>query len=330
MLKHLLFSLLLCLLFPLSNAAQASQDTFVRGEEIIFVDSLIGEMPGEFPRKWDLFRGTAENGLFEGKPVITSTATTTTIFPLMDREDYLPEEGWTLEFDVYFPHRVGHYQLNWNKRRAARPLRIRADQMTFNKQRHWMTGGTQLGWRHVAISYIKGSMKVWLDGVRVANAPKVGVELKNLEFQLYAPKANLDAGLQPVLTNVRLAKAKLSLYERLVTSGKLVFSNITFDTGKASLTQSSYAVIEEIANLLQDKPDLNVSIEGHTDNVGDTASNQSLSEARAAAVKAALLKHGVSEDRLGVKGHGEQKPIASNTTDEGRAINRRVEIIRVN
>ena len=79
--------------------------------------------------------------------------------------------------------------------------------------------------------------------------------------------------------------------------------------------------------MLDEHPELNISIEGHTDNVGDNDMNQTLSEERAEAVRKQLITMGIKEDRLTSKGFGESKPIDTNDTPEGRAENRRVEIL---
>ena len=103
---------------------------------------------------------------------------------------------------------------------------------------------------------------------------------------------------------------------------------INFDTGKAEIKTESVPVLEQIVKLLKDNPSLNVSIEGHTDNVGTAAANKVLSEQRAKAVMAAVVKGGVAATRLGAVGWGQEKPVSDNRTDEGRAKNRRVEIVK--
>jgi outer membrane protein OmpA-like peptidoglycan-associated protein len=83
-----------------------------------------------------------------------------------------------------------------------------------------------------------------------------------------------------------------------------------------------------MVKLLQDSPELVVEIQGHTDNTGDPAADQVLSEQRATAVKSALTAEGIAANRLTAKGYGLTKPIADNSTPEGRAKNRRVELVK--
>ena len=102
---------------------------------------------------------------------------------------------------------------------------------------------------------------------------------------------------------------------------------ITFDTGSAVLRGTLRDDLVALADNLNDFPDTTVDIIGHTDNVGDAGSNQRLSTRRAEAVYQVLLNAGVSGARMRAIGRGESEPKASNLTAEGRAANRRVEII---
>ena len=104
------------------------------------------------------------------------------------------------------------------------------------------------------------------------------------------------------------------------------FDQITFETDSAALTPDSADQIAQLATVLKEYPSINVSVEGHTDNIGDPAVNKKLSEDRAASVKAALIDKGVPADRVSSMGWGAEKPVASNDTEEGKLKNRRVEI----
>ena len=103
---------------------------------------------------------------------------------------------------------------------------------------------------------------------------------------------------------------------------------INFDTGKFDIKPESQPIIDQIAQLMQDNPDLKLSIEGHTDNVGTPQNNKVLSENRAKAVMNAVVSSGVDSSRLTSVGWGQERPIADNHTEDGRAKNRRVEIVK--
>ena len=103
---------------------------------------------------------------------------------------------------------------------------------------------------------------------------------------------------------------------------------IQFETGKDEIKTSSFPVLDQIAEEMKEKPQALLQINGHTDNVGSPKfNNQALSERRAAAVKNYLVKKGIAADRITTQGFGDTKPLVPNTTDENKALNRRVEFV---
>jgi OmpA-OmpF porin, OOP family len=103
---------------------------------------------------------------------------------------------------------------------------------------------------------------------------------------------------------------------------------INFDTGKATINPDSAATLDAAAGALKAAGDLTVEVAGHTDNVGTAEANLKLSQDRAQAVMAALVERGVKADRMTARGYGQTAPIADNRTEDGRAKNRRVELVR--
>ncbi|HON19224.1 MAG TPA: OmpA family protein, partial [Salinivirgaceae bacterium] len=124
-------------------------------------------------------------------------------------------------------------------------------------------------------------------------------------------------GYQEITKNVMLNK--------LAVGAKVVLNNIFFDFGKSTLHPSSYPELERIITMMNAYKTLVIEISGHTDNVGSAASNKRLSEQRAKAVVDYLVSKGIPASRLQYKGYGFEQPIADNSTEEGRAANRRVE-----
>ena len=118
-----------------------------------------------------------------------------------------------------------------------------------------------------------------------------------------------------------------NMFDALTRDGHIALY-INFDTGKSIIRDESKPIINQIVEMLKSNPDLKIGVEGHTDNVGTPASNKTLSEARAKSVVSAIVSLGIAADRLSPSGYGQDKPIGDNNTEEGRAKNRRVELVK--
>jgi outer membrane protein OmpA-like peptidoglycan-associated protein len=138
------------------------------------------------------------------------------------------------------------------------------------------------------------------------------------EVATFTQPFTLNIELQPIVQD--------STPGNMVPGSKpIVLRNVFFETGSASLRPESAAELDRLATLLTQSPLLRIQINGHTDNVGNDATNQNLSEQRAKAVQDYLISKNIATDRLKYKGFGETKPIDSNDTPEGKARNRRTE-----
>lgn len=127
---------------------------------------------------------------------------------------------------------------------------------------------------------------------------------------------------QVVLTAAELAKT-------LNDTGSIALHNILFDTGKATIRPESAPELQLVIDVLKADATLNLEIQGHTDNTGVKAANLTLSQQRAEAVRTYLIRTGgIAATRLTSAGFGDTKPVAPNTTDAGRAQNRRVELVK--
>lgn len=140
------------------------------------------------------------------------------------------------------------------------------------------------------------------------------VEVKVIELKDMEQKVEADAS---------------SMLDAINKTGRVAVYGINFDTGKSAIQESSEGVLNEVAKLLTDNADLKLRVEGHTDNQGKSKDNLELSKKRAAAVKAWLVKKGIEASRLSTDGFGDKKPVGDNKTDEGRAKNRRVELVKL-
>lgn len=144
-----------------------------------------------------------------------------------------------------------------------------------------------------------------------------GGENYNVEI---VEKAGMEQSIE--LNASALAKA-------LEANGSVAIHGILFDTGKATITPDSEKVLQTIGDVLKADAALRLEIQGHTDNVGQKAANQTLSQQRAEAVRQSLItRFGIAAARLTAAGFGDTKPVGPNTTEDGRALNRRVELVK--
>jgi OmpA-OmpF porin, OOP family len=149
---------------------------------------------------------------------------------------------------------------------------------------------------------------------------QIDLQSKGTYYYLYVVK--LMAMKQEVTADATAMGAAID------STGRVAVYGINFETGKTAILPESEPVLAEVQKLLEGRPDLKLRIEGHTDNTGSRAVNQPLSQKRAAAVAAWLVAHGIDADRLTSQGFADTKPVADNATEEGRAKNRRVELVK--
>ena len=337
---------------------------FVPGDEIFFEDNFEHERLGEFPLRWDLLDGYAETAQQKGRNVLAFTDNGLgQVIPLMkEKWDWLPEV-FTVEFDLYvapmnsgeeeestldmtisfgergdesyynasstvhFWYREdGSCNLNWNLLKpdgnnltgGEKMLGLNPGNSDYLEKDNPVVAGE---WNHFAFSFNKRAFKGYVNGVRIINVPMMKAPgylfFSSVAFYRYTG-----------LSNVRIAQGAVPLYDRLTSDGKIVSYAITFETGKADLKPESVIEINRVAKLMQEHPDLQFEVQGHCDNTGSDAVNDPLSQKRAEAIVAALVKQGIAESRLTAVGKGSHSPIAPNTTEEGRAKNRRVEFVK--
>lgn len=154
--------------------------------------------------------------------------------------------------------------------------------------------------------------------------------LKNAYVVEYTPQ---EYGLHTVKMSFCFPKDSLATefaYDNTPDVGSITLLNVFFDFNKSTLTKESKAAIDNVVTMLKAFPTMTIEVRGHTDNMNrtsDSTYNATLSERRAQAVREAIVRAGVDGKRVSAKGFGDAVPIASNDTDEGRALNRRTEFI---
>ena len=346
-----------------STAAPAqtgyAKTDFVPGDEIFFDDPVENEKVGEFPSHWNFLGGEeCEIVTVNGTQAIKLSGWCSEIAPLMKQKDYLPEE-FTVEFDVWSPTFYGssnndhldviffNEEVDPCVRVCFNPAGLSAEEKACQEENvdvlydfvspsdeEHHEGGTpgktaakyfQSGtWTRVQISFNKRAFKYYINGNRVVNLPNV---LKPTRMKIASVSA-CDEKDRFYLKNFRFAKGAVPLYDRLASDGKIVTYAITFDSGKATIKPESAVEINRIAKLMNEHPDLKFEVQGHCDATGSDKVNDPLSQKRAEAIVDALVKQGIDKARLTAVGKGSRVPIASNSTDEGRAKNRRVEFVK--
>lgn len=347
-------------------AIQAKSD-FVRGANVFFNDELKGEKLGEFPSRWDLLGGS-EVEVVNIKSLNSIKMEGGKIQPLMEEGEYLPEEftiefdflsqpaeegsGWDATLDFIFEgeghkqvfdirmspetHTLnnpggGYYGINWGWR-AETPNNgdVNGAVASGNIAKVFKKND----WNHIAISFNKRALKMYLNYQRIVNIPNMQ------QPRSWWMEGSSDSKKGVYVTNVVMAKGAVDLYDRNATdyssavekaieeTGKFVTNNILFETGKATLKPESMEEIRKVADYMKKVPSARFEVQGHTDNQGSDKVNDPLSQQRAEAVVKALEELGVDPFNLRPVGKGSHEPIADNSTDEGRAKNRRVEFVR--
>ena len=321
------------------QTAYAKTD-FVPGDVVIFDDPMDGEQLGEFPSMWELRRGETEVVEVNGKKAVQLKDRGTSIYPLMKNPRNFLGDVFTVEFDWFWPN--APYD-GYNTRLELYLCKADSDDEIFRLEKlikdgemtwYWQTtSGRQKGtkddavltpgeWHHIALSFNKRALKLYFDGVRQINLPNVS----EVPGWFYLALGNGNDALY--LTNFKICQGAVPLYDRLASEGKIVTYAITFDTGKATLKPEADVEINRIKGLMEQDPSLKFEVQGHCDNTGSDAVNDPLSQKRAEAIVARLVEMGIAKDRLSADGKGSHEPIADNSTEEGRAKNRRVEFVK--
>lgn len=150
-------------------------------------------------------------------------------------------------------------------------------------------------------------------------SPMAYFYIDNVEVRRFSSDTNYNCDLNEL--------PKIAAFDgSLPESGRVVLDNLNFEFDKAIILEESFYELNQLVALLLSRPYLKIVLNGHTDNKGGVEYNQNLSKQRAEAVKYYLVAKGVSRMRITTKGYGSSVPITSNNTDEGQALNRRVEI----
>ncbi|HET7117067.1 MAG TPA: OmpA family protein [Hanamia sp.] len=322
---------------------------FVPGDSIFFADDFSEDQQGELPAHWLLCYGQGEVNTFDGKNVFVLTAGqggdhAAVLQPRMKKTSGYMPDAFTVEFDMYSPFAKGDEDI----RDPWVGLNFYGNDDPINGYDDWDLSPEHLGffdghlydasgidlpenladnnfvnkWHHISIAYRNKQMKIYLDQNRIFVIPQVAT--------LPINKFGIRVSGKAMVTNIRLAEGGgMNMIGKKFTEAKIITHGITFDIDKSEIKPESMGTLNMIVGVLKSNPDLKFEIDGHTDNTGQAAHNLTLSQQRAKAVKAQLVKMGIDGSRLTTKGFGDTKPISDNSTPEGKANNRRVEFVKM-
>jgi len=302
---------------------------FQPGEVPLYVDDFSRDRVGNFPKRLEFIEGNMEVAEWKGVRWLRATTRSSFAIPLPDTLT----DRFTMEFDAtgsvanifttvtFSPNAPAYAAFRYFNDRmqggidgtGPKALALMANLSAFE---------TPVRFRIMADGKY---VKVYLDETRVANIPNADLGRSNkitIEFA--------GSETQPAfIGNLSVLAGGRELYDALEADGRVATQGIYFASGSDKIQPESTPTLVEIAGMLKDHPDLDLLIEGHTDNVGNAASNLSLSQRRAAAVRQALIDiYKIDGNRLTTQGFGDTVPAAPNTTPEGRQQNRRVELVK--
>ena len=324
------------------NAKVWENYDFVPGNKVLFYTDFSEDKVGNFARGLKYRSGPAEVIERDDVKVLRATGTAEFLIPVGKK---LPER-FTLEIDIIAPLSGVMNRALGIEGGAAQMADDKSAWITWNPQGGWIQGSGQ----NMSTSGVKTPDA--LVSAFAGNVTHVRMLMDGAYFKMYANERRLynmpelafrrdsviritlggteEDGMAVYVTSIRVAESQTDvLYDALAAKGRWVTQGILFATGKADVQPESRPVLKEIAKTLKEHADLKILIEGHTDNVGTPGSNLTLSDARAAAVKAALVSDfGVDGGRVTTKGLGDTKPSVPNATAAGRAQNRRVEVVK--
>lgn len=346
----------------INSSAQLAQDEkpqslqsyskydFVSGDRVIFYDDFSQDALGDFPALWftdasgevintNTYNGKwflmSPDGQFFPEKTLNLPPNYTIEFDLLPMQDDIDSETGIVQLSIFSPREDDIYDMGGVPGNAGIEINI----------------GSYFSYR----SYDENKdlqNDIWNYSVKANQVTRISIWVQNSRIRLYAlgnkildVQQGLTKGFKYglirfstvecgetsfLISNLRIAEAGSDQRSKFMTDGKLISYGILFDVNSDKVKPESYGAIKEMADIMNENPDVKVKIVGHTDSDGDDTKNLDLSKRRAASVKAELVKtFGIDAARLETDGKGESEPIESNSTPLGKSKNRRVEFLKL-
>jgi outer membrane protein OmpA-like peptidoglycan-associated protein len=309
---------------------------FIPGDKTIFFDDFTDMTGDEAPPHWKVRGGTAELRTGEGVRQITSTARRTTLTPNLTG---LPK-NFTMESVMKYNGHGVVVQWTFRGKTGQEVMHMRLGSVYTKMDIFFRVGKEIITSQQLVMDWTKpirqalwlqkGRLRLYLNGERVFDANQIDIgEVASVEADLMTSQSAGQTEKHVGFQSVRFAESVPDFSQVITSTGRYIVRGILFDTDSDRIKPESAPVIKQIAKGLEGNPNLKLLIEGHTDSVGDAAHNLDLSKRRAEAVRAVLIgQFNVDAARLNSAGMGAAKPVESNDTPQGRAQNRRVELVR--
>lgn len=329
----------------------SSKFDFIPGEKIIFTDDFAQDALGDFPAKWNT------NG---GGEIITMKSMEEKWLKIPDNTISFPEikgtlpQNFTVEFDLLYPAAGQRPPVTFGFSEVANPVKNTIQHKSIfyflvppsvkqfvgystslysgrESTQEWPVDKRVNKLTHVSIAVNASRVRLYLDDQKIFDLPKA--------FDKNSYRNNFHFRAAPLIpqpkdgfyiTNLRIAASEKDVRSTLIRNRKYSTTGIYFNTASAAIQPASHGIIKEIGDALIENPEVKIEIIGHTDHVGNTSYNQTLSEQRALSIKNYLVKNfAIAESRIVTSGKGAGSPVADNALAEGRAQNRRVDFIKL-
>ncbi|MGC4235291.1 MAG: OmpA family protein [Niabella sp.] len=324
--------------------------SFFPNSNIIYAENFARDAKGDFPSGWETSSG--------GEVITVGSTKALKLYP---NGRYVPQinalpENYALEFDLTTKNLdykslsgSGFYIVLSNEKKLSKPATGgqfgfslwygAVDQSNKVHVSNWGKGVTTLEntipfkmkeklntTTHFTIVVNGNRLRIFVDNQKAVDLPSFLQQNMGRYFQFYLKGTQAKENHIVAISDIRITEESADLRSQLL-KGKFTTNNILFASGSDKIQSASFKLLDDIAGVIK-SDDAHYAIIGHTDSDGDKTANLDLSKKRAESVKNYLVSRGVSASRVQADGKGESQPVASNSTSEGKAQNRRVEFVR--